>query len=93
MRIRNTFLVLICLISGRLIGQTNPDNSEKAYELWGSYVSDFVYNAKGGLKRGSALMGKMDMGINIDFEKAKIWTGGSFSLIVQSTHGGKATGT
>lgn len=57
----------------------------------GLYVSDVVHNMNGGLKKGTVIMGKMDMGLNLDFEKAKLWRGGTFTLIGQSTHGGRAS--
>lgn len=63
----------------------NPDS--RSLRLEASMISDFGYNFYGGIKTGGCYLGMANIGINFDFEKAGLWSGGQFFLNGVNTHG------
>ncbi len=57
------------------------------------YTGDWVTNLSGGISRGSAYLGKFEMTLNINAEKAGLWKGSSMCIHPVNTHGGTPSAT
>lgn len=58
-----------------------------------SYVSEYVANINGGIKKGSDYLGMIDLMATFDTEAAGLWNKGSFFVQLENTHGGTPSGT
>jgi porin len=55
------------------------------------YTADLLSNLRGGSRRGTTFQGKFELGIDLDFERAIGWTGGSARISVLNIHGRSLT--
>ncbi len=81
-------------------GDENPKSSKNWWGLRGDleekgltfllvYTGDMAFNTTGGVKRGSAYLGNMDMSVSVDTEKLGLWKGGTFNVYGVSNFGGR----
>src|SRR5450756_3226117 len=52
-----------------------------------TYIGEFLVNVSGGAKRGAVYDGRLDLGIDVDLEKAIGWTGAKFHANMFQIHG------
>ena len=67
--------------SGNLSGNWGGARSrlaDKGIDFTLAYIGGFHSNVAGGIKKGSAYNGQMNLGLDIDFEKLSSWGGASF---------------
>lgn len=64
------------------LAQNNP------VELQVRYVGEAFSNVAGGIQTGSTYLGLIDLGISAETEKLGFWEGGTFNVLMESTHGG-----
>lgn len=70
----------------------DPGGARSALEAKGftyrlNYTGEVFGNVSGGAKRGSTYMGKLELELGTDLEKAFGWTGGSFHASLLQIHG------
>jgi len=72
-----------------LISVTNSSAQEKqeAFALNMSYTADIGRNFYGGISQNNAFLGNIDLTLNLDAEKARLWKGGTFFLYLLNNHG------
>ncbi|GHU68954.1 porin [Bacteroidia bacterium] len=66
---------------------------ENALNFNASYTGDIAGNFHGGIQTGSAFLGKANLTMNFDTEKAGWWQGGEFFINGMNTHGDEPTAT
>lgn len=86
---KKTFLSVV-LLSSFVFMQTKaqtdkPKSDPFSFET--SYVGDFVGNASGGIKTGTAYLGMANIILGFETEKAGWWKGGSFFINGAALHG------
>ncbi|GHT73252.1 porin [Bacteroidia bacterium] len=73
-----------------LFAQTEKENP---FSFGASYIGDFVSNFHGGIKTGSEYLGKANLTVGFDTEKAQWWKGGELFINGMTTHGGEPSAT
>ena len=73
---------MICLTALRTLAV-----EEAPFTFEASYTGDVVANTLGGIKKGTSYLGKGNIGILFETEKANFWKGGSFKIGIENTHG------
>lgn len=84
-----TLSIVFLVVSNRIKCQTIADGL--SFET--SYVSEYVANIDGGIKKGSDYLGMIDLMATFDTEAAGLWSEGSFFVQLENTHGGTPSGT
>lgn len=85
--------IALIFLSLNFVSYSQKENStQKFVEVETSIINDFNINLNGGLKKGSALLGNIDLILNLNTEKAGMWKGGNF-FINSSTNYGKPFST
>ncbi|MFZ8960647.1 MAG: hypothetical protein ACO2Y1_03170, partial [Flavobacteriaceae bacterium] len=56
----------------------NAQKLSKVISIKGSYTFDLANNFSGGIEKGSAFIGNIDLAFNIDSESLDLWKGGHF---------------
>jgi porin len=92
---KSLIILMLFLILGfsTLSAQTEPSEPESVNPFTPevSYIGDLVSNLSGGISKGTAYMGMVDVGIRFETEKTGWWKGGTLYVRGQNTHGGAAT--
>ena len=65
----------------------NAQKLSKAISIKGSYTFDLASNFSGGIKKGSAFIGNIDLVFNFDLEALDLWKGGDFFIYLLNNHG------
>ncbi|ADQ79612.1 Carbohydrate-selective porin OprB [Paludibacter propionicigenes WB4] len=69
--------------------QDVDDKANSPVSLSASYVGDLVSNFRGGIKKGTAYLGLLN--VKADFYTSKWWKGGEAFINIGNTHGGEPT--
>lgn len=77
----------LCLFILFVIFGIKSNAQEQKYSLEVALTQDAVSNMNGGIKRGQAFLGLIDLGFTIDTEKLNLWENGNFHLQIQNTYG------
>lgn len=98
------YLSILCIIlAGRLVQADEPPSpaemlginrqklSDDGFDFSAVLTHDWVLNASGGLERGTANLGNVNLTFSIDTEKAKLWDGGTFFFYYLGNYGNNAT--
>jgi len=64
---------------------------ERGVKLQLNYVGDLLNNARGGLRRGSAYSGRLELVVDADLEKAAGWSGAAAHANAYQIHGSGLT--
>lgn len=83
------FLVTFIMVfpQSQIKAQNKSENKEKGLTFGASYIGDQVNNLSGGLRRGSAYLGMANLTLDLNTEKASLWSGGHFFVKATNTHG------
>ena len=65
----------------------NAQKLSKVISIKGSYTFDLANNFSGGIEKGSAFIGNIDLAFNIDSESLDLWKGGHFFVYLLNNHG------
>lgn len=84
MNVSKVFFALQCLL---LLSGTARAESENAIALSGQYRGELNYVRSGGLRKGSAFLGQLDLRSQFDLEKLAGWHGGSIAFNLMANHG------
>lgn len=78
-------LLLIMLFLG--IQFLSAQKQAKGIQIEGAYTFDLAGNFNGGLKRGTAFLGNIDLTFDFDLEALDLWRGGKFFVYLLNNHG------
>lgn len=76
------WLVMLLILSGE-----KSNAQEEKFSLDAALTKDAINNMNGGIKRGHAFLGLIDLGFNINTEQFNLWENGNFYLHIQNTYG------
>lgn len=76
-----------------VFSQTEISEEDVAFEVGMSYTADVVTNFSGGIKKGNAFLGLIELDLGFDTEKARLWKGGQFFIKASNTHGDEPSAT
>lgn len=85
------FLFLVYKLT--VFSQNEIPEEDVAFDVGMSYTADVVTNFSGGIKKGSAFLGLIELDLGFDTEKAQLWKGGQFFLKASNTHGAEPSAT
>ena len=77
------------LFPSRMYSQPDVADNVSPVSLSASYVGDLVSNFRGGIKKGNAYLGLLNL--KADFDTRKWWKGGEVFVNIGNTHGGEPT--
>jgi porin len=81
-------LILSTWLLGNIFAQDSTSYSNtKILSFQAGYTGDAVGNINGGIKRGAAYLGQINLGLTFDTKNAGLWNGGEFYLQLQNSHG------
>ena len=86
--IKITLVFFIILSSLNIIAQTDTAHKKSPLSYEATYIGDAVNNFSGGIKKGSAYLGMVNIRVLLNTKDAGLWKGGELFINGANTHGG-----